>query len=82
MILPNQDGIRATLKLALENAALAPQDVDFVSAHATATKMGDVIEAQAIAEVYGEGASGPYVSGLKGYTGHTMGESMHSVCLQ
>lgn len=73
MILPNQDGIKATLKLALENAALAPQDVDFVSAHATATKMGDVIEAQAIAEVYGEGASGPYVSGLKGYTGHTMG---------
>jgi len=70
MILPNLDGITATLRLALESAAIAPGDVDFISAHATATKMGDVIEAQAIAAVYGDK---PLVTGLKSYMGHTMG---------
>ncbi len=70
LILPNLDGITATLRLALDDAGITPDDVDFISAHATATKMGDVIEAQAIAAVYGDG---PFVSGLKSYMGHTMG---------
>ncbi len=70
MILPNLDGITATLRLALADAQITPDDVDFISAHATATKMGDVIEAQAIAAVYGQG---PLVTGLKSYMGHTMG---------
>lgn len=70
MILPNLDGITATLRLALDDAGIQPGDVDFVSAHATATKMGDVIEAQAIAAVYGDK---PLVTGLKSYMGHTMG---------
>lgn len=70
LILPNLDGITATLQLALEDAGIHPEDVDFISAHATATKMGDVIEAQAIDRVYGKG---PLVSGLKSYMGHTMG---------
>ncbi|MCP3887991.1 MAG: 3-oxoacyl-ACP synthase [Desulfobulbaceae bacterium] len=70
LILPNLEGITATLRLALEDAGITPGDVDFVSAHATGTKMGDVIEAQAIAAVYGDG---PLVTGLKSYMGHTMG---------
>ena len=70
LILPNLEGITATLQLALDDAGIAAKNVDFVSAHATATKMGDVIEAQAIDAVYG---SGPLVTGLKSYMGHTMG---------
>ncbi|MCK5070280.1 MAG: 3-oxoacyl-ACP synthase, partial [Desulfocapsa sp.] len=70
LILPNLDGITTTLRLALKEADIKPEDVDFISAHATATKMGDVIESQAIAEVYGDK---PYVTGLKSYMGHTMG---------
>ncbi len=70
MILPNLDGITATLRIALADAGLQPSEVDFISAHATATKMGDVIEAQAIGAVYGDG---PHVTGLKSYMGHTMG---------
>ena len=70
LILPNLDGITATLRLALEDAELQPAEVDFISAHATATKMGDVIEAQAIDRVYG---NKPHVIGLKSYMGHTMG---------
>lgn len=70
LILPNLDGITATLRLSLEDAGISADQVDVVSAHATATKMGDVIEAQAIAGVYGEC---PLVTGLKSYMGHTMG---------
>lgn len=70
LILPNLDGITTTLRLALDDAAIQATDVDFISAHATATKMGDVIESQAIDSVYG---NGPWVTGLKSYMGHTMG---------
>jgi 3-oxoacyl-[acyl-carrier-protein] synthase II len=70
LILPNLAGITATLRLALDDAGIAADQVDFISAHATATKMGDVIEAQAIDAVYG---GGPLVTGLKSYMGHTMG---------
>jgi 3-oxoacyl-[acyl-carrier-protein] synthase II len=70
LILPNLDGITATLRLALADAGIPAQEVDFVSAHATATKMGDVIESQAIDAVYG---GHPLVTGLKSYMGHTMG---------
>ncbi len=70
LILPNLDGITTTLRLALDDAGIKPEDVDFISAHATATKMGDVIESQAIDSVYG---NGPWVAGLKSYMGHTMG---------
>ncbi len=70
LILPNTQGITGAIKLALDNAAINASEVDFISAHATATKMGDVLEAQAIAEIYG---NGPAVTGLKSYMGHTMG---------
>jgi 3-oxoacyl-[acyl-carrier-protein] synthase II len=63
-------GISETLRLGLRDATLNPDQVDFVSAHATGTKMGDVIEAQAIHAVYG---THPFVTGFKGYMGHTMG---------
>jgi len=69
LILPNLDGITKALKLGLENARINAQDVDLVSAHATATKMGDIIEAQAISAVFG---INPYVVALKSYLGHTM----------
>lgn len=70
LVLPNIDGITETLRLGLKDAGVSAEDVDFVSAHATATKMGDVIESQAIYNVYKDG---PLVTGLKSYMGHTMG---------
>ena len=70
LILPNVNGITETIKLGLKEAKIGPEDVDFVSAHATATKMGDIIEAQAIGRTYGDS---PFVTGLKSYMGHTMG---------
>ncbi len=69
MILPNLTGITNTLNLGVETAKINPEEVDLISAHATATKMGDIIEAQAINAVFGHN---PHVIGLKSYTGHTM----------
>ncbi|HHE74120.1 MAG TPA: 3-oxoacyl-ACP synthase [Desulfobacteraceae bacterium] len=70
LILPNVDGITETIRLGLKGAGISADSVDFVSAHATATKMGDVIEAHAMGKVYGKS---PVVTGLKSYMGHTMG---------
>ncbi|MFZ7126071.1 MAG: beta-ketoacyl-[acyl-carrier-protein] synthase family protein [Desulfobacterales bacterium] len=70
LILPSIDGIMRSIQTGLQSARIRPDQVDFVSAHATATKMGDVLEAQAIDRIYGRG---PAVTGLKGYMGHTMG---------
>ena len=70
LILPNVNGIKETIRIGLEDAQIRPDSVDFISAHATATKMGDVIEARAIHSMYGDF---PRVTGLKSYMGHTMG---------
>lgn len=70
LILPNKEGIARTIRTALKSARLGPDQVDFISAHATATKTGDVMEAQAIDAIYGDR---PAVTGLKSYMGHTMG---------
>ncbi|WP_286820814.1 beta-ketoacyl-[acyl-carrier-protein] synthase family protein, partial [Desulfobacter sp. UBA2225] len=69
MILPNLGGITQTLTLALADAQIAGRDVDFISAHATATRQGDTIEAKAIHNVYGEKTR---VTALKSYMGHTI----------
>jgi len=70
LILPKLEGVRPVVQEAVDSAQISPNEVDFVSAHATATKVGDIVESQAIAEVYGDA---PYVTGLKGHIGHTMG---------
>ncbi|MBP7734839.1 MAG: 3-oxoacyl-ACP synthase [Spirochaetes bacterium] len=69
LILPNADGVKRTIRMGLENARINHDEVGFISAHATSTKVGDVVEAQAIHSEYG---AGPLVSGLKSYIGHTM----------
>ncbi len=70
LILPNIDGISRTISAGLANARIDPDQVDYISAHATATKMGDVMEAQSIGRIFGKQ---PAVTGLKSYMGHTMG---------
>lgn len=57
------------MRLALENAGITADQVDYVNAHATATDSGDIAESQAIAAVFGEQTP---VSSLKGHLGHTM----------
>ncbi|MCR4288691.1 MAG: beta-ketoacyl-ACP synthase [Candidatus Scalindua sp.] len=68
----SREGMRACMKDALKDAQLNPEDVDYVSAHATATLQGDQAEAAAIGDVFGGQVP---VSSLKGYIGHTLGAS-------
>ena len=60
------------MKTALADAGINAEDVDYVSAHATGTKVGDKAEAAAIRAVFGDSVP---VSSLKGHLGHTLGAS-------
>ena len=67
---PNVDGPRRSLEMALKDAGMAARDIQYVNAHATSTPLGDLNEAKAIAEVFREAA--PYVASTKSMTGHEM----------
>ncbi len=65
---PGLDGQVRALHMALKMARLPARAVDYINAHATATPVGDRIEAQAIDQVFGE--KKPWVSSTKSMTGH------------
>lgn len=71
-VLPEPGRQAECMRLALKRAGLAPQDIDIVSTHATATKLGDQQEAEALREVF---ADCPRVrmNNTKSYIGHAMG---------
>ena len=75
MTAPRPDGREASraMRLALQNADVAPERVDYVNAHASATPLNDPTEARAIREVLGDHAGAVAVSGTKGYHGHALG---------
>lgn len=70
---PNGRGQIAAMRMALKDADVATADVRHVNAHATSTKVGDLIEARSIAGVLGDDASGAVVSATKSMTGHLLG---------
>lgn len=72
---PGHAGLVTAMRLALADAKLAPEAVGYVNAHATATPAGDVLEAKAIATVFGEHARSKrlLVSSTKSMHGHLLG---------
>lgn len=70
MTVPSGEGTVRCMELALEDAGMAPGQVDYLNAHATSTPVGDAVEARAIAQVFGDGT---YVSSTKSMTGHELG---------
>ncbi|HVY60969.1 MAG TPA: beta-ketoacyl-ACP synthase II [Planctomycetota bacterium] len=72
---PEPEGLGATraMRLALEDARLAPQDVQLVSAHGTSTPLGDVAETKAIKAVFGDHAKALKVTASKSQIGHLLG---------
>lgn len=72
---PHPDGIGAIfcMEKAIENAGLSPEDVDYINTHGTSTGVGDPIETNAIAKLFGEHAKDMAVTSTKGATGHMMG---------
>jgi len=71
----NGEGAARAMRFALEDAEVQPAEVDYISAHATATDVGDIAETQAIKTVFGEDAYQTPVSSMKSQTGHMLGGS-------
>jgi 3-oxoacyl-[acyl-carrier-protein] synthase II len=69
----NAEGAQRCMRSALADAGLAPEDVDYLNAHATSTPAGDVSEARAIRAVFGPSVSRLAVSATKSMTGHLLG---------
>lgn len=68
---PDAEGIRACLALALADAGVKREQVGYVNAHGTGTEVNDLVEAEALATVFG--VPGPAVSSTKAVHGHAMG---------
>ncbi|GAB4126021.1 MAG: beta-ketoacyl-ACP synthase II [Roseiflexaceae bacterium] len=64
------DGAARAMILALHQAQIGPQQIDYINAHATSTPVGDVAETRAIKHVFGEYASSVPVSSTKSMIGH------------
>lgn len=65
---PSNDGSFRAMKMALEDARMTPAEIDYINAHATSTPVGDMYEAQAIDQLFGNNK--PPVSSTKSMTGH------------
>ena len=72
---PHPEGLGAmnVMKFAIEDAEMAPEDVDYVNVHGTSTPLGDVAEVKAIKGVFGEHAKNLNISSTKSMTGHLLG---------
>lgn len=77
MVQPRADGREAAraATIALQDADVEPESIDYVNAHASSTPVGDVAEARAIASALGEHAATVPVSGTKALYGHPLGAS-------
>ena len=69
---PDMASIKRCMQLALNDAGIKPEEIDYVNAHATSTKQGDIAEGEAISELFGDDTP---VSSFKGHLGHTMAAS-------
>ena len=73
MVNPDVEGPREAMKLALNDAGLAPTDIDYLNAHGTATTINDKNETNAIKEVFGKHAEKLPISSTKSMHGHPLG---------
>ena len=70
---PEGLGAKLVMKAALEDAQLQPEDIDYINVHGTSTHVGDLSEAKAIKDVFGEAAYKLNISSTKSMTGHMLG---------
>ena len=73
MVNPDIDGPSEAMRLALEDAKLAPTEIDYLNAHGTATTVNDRNETNAIKKVFGKHAYNLAVSSTKSMHGHPLG---------
>ncbi|MGH2350433.1 MAG: beta-ketoacyl-ACP synthase II [Chloroflexota bacterium] len=70
---PDGNGAARAMRAALQNAGMAPEEIDYISAHGTGTPINDPIETRAIKEVFGERAARIPISAIKSMVGHSTG---------
>jgi 3-oxoacyl-[acyl-carrier-protein] synthase II len=70
---PDGDGAVRCMKMAIKDAGLKPEDVDYINAHGTSTPLNDLTETLAIKKVFGDHAKKVPVSATKSMTGHLLG---------
>ena len=70
---PEGLGARNVMKVALKDAGLQLQDIDYINVHGTSTPLGDIAETKAILNVFGEHAYQLNISSTKSMTGHCLG---------
>jgi 3-oxoacyl-(acyl-carrier-protein) synthase len=72
---PSGEGALRTMRWALENASVAPQEVDYINAHGTSTEANDAMETLAIKRLFGQRAYSIPISSTKSMIGHALGAS-------
>ena len=70
---PEGLGAKLVMERALKDAGIKPEDVDYINVHGTSTHVGDISEAKAIKEVFGDAAYKLNISSTKSMTGHLLG---------
>ncbi len=71
--LPNGEGAAMAMKLAVADAKINPEDIDYINAHGTSTELNDIAESMAIRTVFGEHAYKIPISSTKSCLGHMLG---------
>lgn len=72
---PHPEGLGASrvMKIAMADAGLNPEDIDYINVHGTSTPLGDIAEVKAIQQVFGQAAYQLNISSTKSMTGHLLG---------